>query len=421
MKFLLFFLGIIFFFIFFFFSKNSFSWDSFFVNLYIEANIYVWISILLILGVIKTDLRKKHKKNTKTRLFTFQLSYKDVFVYIKLFFEKYIYYIACIFFYISLFLIFQVSIGEVDLPRIFLFFNILILILYFLEHKFFLFQDFIRVNTAIVSLYYILFHILYLFWYIEWFSWEDVLNILFLFLLFFFFFRSSIWKKYISALASYLITFIFLEISVFIKFFSFDMQIVIASISFFIALFFFTQTSYFSKKLGVSKGLVRVWGLLFSYIYLIFMSFQIFNQSFISWIFTLGWVYTWYILFLFHNKFQNYISLLFSSYAISLSLYSFYLLVIPESFEKIYLSFLLFCISWIFIFLDKIYKVAYVYDVYFFHIFSILVNLCWVLLFFFFWDFSILNLGILLLWESIYFFFSYYTLRKISKKWYTML
>lgn len=73
-------------------------------------------------------------------------------------FSCYIYYIACALFYFAIYLILKSIYGEVELSSLFLLLNVVVIGLYFLEHKISIFQDFIRVNLILISLYYIVVH-----------------------------------------------------------------------------------------------------------------------------------------------------------------------------------------------------------------------------------------------------------------------
>jgi len=419
MKFLLFLLGITFFFIFFILSSLSDSKESLVNNIYIEAHIYIIISLILIVKVFKNDFHKKsrNKEDSKTIFPKVTFSWSFMFSLIRLFFWKYIYYIACSFFYISLFLILKVLLWETDIPKMFLFFNLLVLSLYFFEHKFQLFQDFIRVNTIIVSLYYTLFQLSYLIGWTEWFSLADMLNIVLLFVLFFFLLYSSRKKKYIPVISSYVVVFIFLEYCVFLKYFFESLNYWISILSFFLSVIFLWKSQFFHKKLYIPNALVRVWGLISSYIYIYFSSFLILSSSSYSFLLILGTLIISIVLYDFHAKFQNYISLLIASLWFLVAWYGGYLLFMPTVFVKDYLFVMFFAIALVFLFIERVYINSYIYDIYFFRVFSMLVNICWVISFLLFWESSILSSGVLLFGESLYFFFSYYSLRNNTLKW----
>jgi len=109
MKFLIFLLGIVYFFIFFLFSQNASIEGYFFKNLFFEANFYVGLSVVFLFFLFS---RRMHlnaidikKEQTPRSLQSF--SYKEIISFLKLFFEKYIYFIAITSAYISVYLLFH--------------------------------------------------------------------------------------------------------------------------------------------------------------------------------------------------------------------------------------------------------------------------------------------------------------------------
>jgi len=160
MRFLLFLLGIIFFFIFFLFSRLENIEGVLVGNLYFIAHIYIAISLLFVIGLFsRSKLRQENEspKNIK-RLMP---SGEDIRLFVKDFFSDYVYYIACLLFYMAVYFIAKAVYGDINASAIFLCLNFIVIILYFIEHRFTLFQDFIRVNLVIISLYYIINHIMY--------------------------------------------------------------------------------------------------------------------------------------------------------------------------------------------------------------------------------------------------------------------
>ncbi len=417
MKFLLFLLGVSFFFIFFLFSQNTEIKGSFFPNLYFEAHVYILFSLLCISFLFLSPL-KKEKKLPHTFFSTLSLSRKDIFTSLKIFFERYVYYIAVSLFYSSLFLLFQLFLWEIDIPRIFLFFNILVVILYFLEDKFVVFQDFLRVNTAIISLYYIIFHILYLWGYSLTFSIIDGVNIVLLALVFYLIFVSQRGKNYKEAFQSYTISFLFLEYCVVMKYIFQDFFLPLTFGSFLAAISFLVFTNIFQQYLHISLRLLRIWGLIFSYLFLSSCFKELFWESNIHLLLAFWSGIIGSILYFFHKSFQNYISLAWSTVASGLSFFFFYQVLLSEATEKAYIYLFFFFLSWVFLIFDSISQKKQNYDTYFFHIISLIVNLFWVLSFFFLKDISILSIALLLAGESVYSFFSYYSLHTQSRIWY---
>ena len=415
MRFLLFFLGIIFFFIFFLFSKIEVQ-SSIFESLFLEAHLYIVFVIVTILMLTGMWFRKKKttesKQDTIDEKHDFLPERKEVLNYIKIFFWKYIYYIGTLFFYTSLILIFQSIVGNIQIPQILLFFNIIVLSFSLFERRFPLFQDLIRVNTITVSWYYIVRNILFLFSVGPEFLVADIINILLLIVLFILFFISSRKKSYIPTLTTYSIIFVFLELSVIIKAVTSETLVTLSFLSFLIGIVSLIYTAPIAQIWHIEKKLVRIWWLCFSYLFLILVSFHIFSENFISGIFMIFVLAISYILYMFHTYFQNYISLFFASFWVCLVSFSLFMLLVSEINETKNLFLLSFFLCFIFLVWEKILWVKYMYDIYFFRIFSLLVNIVWVLCFFFFVDISILKIWVLLLWESLYFFYSYYSLKK---------
>ena len=299
----------------------------------------------------------------------------------------------------------------------FLVFNILILSLYFFEHKLNVFQDFLRVNTIIISFYYTVFQLNYLaFWNIEFLK-EDILNITLLFVLFWLFLYSSRGQKYLSVIASYMLLFVFLEYLVLLRYFFEDIKIWASILSFLTSILLLWKTQALATNFLLPKELLRIWWLVFSYAFFYFSGVLIFSSSFIypflipAIIISSLWLYD------IHRRFQNYISLLFWSMGFLLAMYGIYKILIPDEYLKDYMFYFFFLFSGGLLFINKIYPLSYIHDRYFFQIFSILVNVSWVLYFFFFHEISILALALLFLWESLYFFFSYYNFRNATLRW----
>lgn len=419
MKFLFFFLGVVYYFIFYLFSQKEELEGFFFENIYLEGYIYIFLVFIFVARLFITQKSKKQWE-TNELLFTVKDTIlpdkREIILSLKIFFSKYIYFWALFLFYVSLFLILQALLGTIDIPKIFLFFNILALILLFIENRFSVFQDILRVNTALVSLYYIGFHILYLSGFVWNFQREDMLNIALLCILFFIFFRSQKRTTYKKVFQTYAMSFIFLEACVFAKYFFWESSFFFWFLSFLFSFIFLAATQTIKNTFFVPLYLVRTWWLIFSYIYLIFFSWQVFqkNDNIFSFLWTLLALITTIFLYLFHKKFWNYFSYIWSIVGIAGIFFFLYNSFFPA---KEHIFFIVF--SWSLLFFDVLQKSRYPYDTYLSHTISLIVNLFWVFLFFFFIDFSILNLGILLSLESFYLFASYYSLQKRSRIWFS--
>ncbi len=417
MKFLLFFLGLSFFFIFFLFSWLE-GREGIFQNLFFEAQLYVLLSVICILSLVRIPKKLDDSDKERKSIFSkYSFSKTDFIDYTKLFFGQYIYYIGTFLFYVSLFLVLQALMWEIDIPTIFLCFNILVLTLYFFEHKFQLFQDLIRINTLVVSLYYIIRNAEYLLSSSWVFSFIDIVNMLFVFLLFYLFIYSSKLKPYLLLLTSYAFLFTLLLWVVVYKSLFWDALwgICLLSFSFWVACLLFTKN--IAWYLSVSLWQIRIWGLLCLYTFSSLSPLYIFKEDFIALLFIVLTGTSCYLLFIFHERFQNYVSLFFSSYSLSMTALWTYGFLVIQRYESYYMFIFCFLLSWLFLIWDKCSKNPHVYDKYFFRSFSIIVNLIWVICFFFFIEVSILKLALLLFGECLYFFYSYYSLRNNKTLW----
>lgn len=418
MKLLLFILGISFFFLFFLLSTSLKEPHSLFSNIYIEANIYIILSVFLIIKVLKNDFQRKKKRKEKEGIgFSYYISWGFLFPLIKDFFSRYVYYIACILFYTWIFLLLKVFLQEIHLPKMFLIFNILILSFYFIEQKFKVFQDFLRINAIIISLYYAIFQLWYLMWVWQNFLIEDIYNIFLLFVLLGLFLYSPRKKQYIPIIASYMMLYIFLEYLVIIRYFFWDINMWASIFSFWLSILFLWYTKVISLFLWLSKQLLRIWGLLFSYAFLYFSLLIILLWSPFFLLLLPAIILISITLYNFHAYYQNYISLFLGSLWFILFWYGLYKFFIPETIFYTYIAFFFFLFSSFFLFIKKIYSFEYIYDMYFFQVFSLLVNISWVIFFFFFWEISILAIAFLLLWESLFMFLLYYNFRNKALLW----
>lgn len=416
MKILLLLLGLSFFFIFFLFSGIDVK-NGLFSSLFLEAQIYFFIAVLSVLGITWLPSFRFHDPSEKESrwLSKYYVSRKDFLSYLKTFFWQYVYYIGISLFYISLFLLLQVFIWSIDIPLIFLCFNILVFFLYFFQNKFPLFQDFIRVNTLIISLFYIFKSIQYTLWYTWWFHMVDLINIAWVFVLFYLFISSSKEKYYISTITNYAFVFFFLQFcNVYVYVFS-NSLFWITFLSFFFASVCLILTSPIAKTFSASLSQVRGWGLSLSYIFLLLNVYYFYIDGIQPFMFLLASWITGIILFMFHDRFENYVALSFASLAVSFSFSSLYFYVIPKSLEFPMLFTLFFILSIFFLVGNKFSKNIHHYDKYFSRLFSIGVNIIWVICFFFFVDVTILKISFLLFWECIYFFYGYYNFRSSSQ------
>lgn len=427
MKILLLLLGIVFFFIFFLFSQQPSLSSPLFGNLYIEAQVYIILSLFCI-GFLffwqkhsfkdeTIEAQESEHRNSPLK----NLSQKDILLGFKIFFESYVYYIGILFFYISLSLFLTSFFPEITLPEIFFIANIAVIGLYFIEEKFKVFQDLIRVNTLCISLYYILSHVRYLGFDGYSFSGYDVWNIGLLAVLFFLFFRSERSQQYKQIFQSYLLCFVVLEYAVLMKYLFAETQIFFVVWFFVCAILFLVFTDFFVERFSLKRAFVRTWGIIFSCGFLVLSTLYLS----VEWI-TAGFLapaagVVAVLLYLFHRSFENYIALLFALYASFLGSFFIYQLMLQPSLENNFLFVYFFLLSTGQLLFHTFQTKQKLFESYVFHIVSLLVNLFWVLSFFLFQNVSILSLAILFAGESIYFLFSYYSLQKKSRLWHNFV
>lgn len=420
MKFLLFFLWIVFFFIFFLFSQISHPSESLFGNLFLEANFYIVCAFLIIFLTWKSEktlYRKSGNNFEDEEVRGMAISKKELLDFIKSFFWKYIYYIAIFLFYIAFWLFLEASIWGVTFSQMFFYSNIFVLWIYFIENRFELFQDLLRVNTICISLFYIILQILFVTWYYQIFTWHDIWNIFLLYILFFFFLRLSRVYKHLPTLYSYFFIFLFFTLTCSIELAFGGAFIWAGIISFLMSVIFFSKTLSISKYLNIDVDTTRTWGLVYCYIFVLFWWYIVVTQHLFTPIFILLLSISYFFLISFHKEFRSYISLFMWLISVFLTIYGVYLYITPTIYENPFMYVIFFLLSLLYILLWNFYTYKYGLEKYFFHGFSILVNLAWIIFFLFSQEVSILKLSILFWWESLYFFFSYYILNRVKNTW----
>lgn len=412
MKILLLLLWVSFFFIFFLFSQKSLGNDSVFQSIFLEANLYIFISFFFIYFIISWENKfKKWEENISSGSFLDSLNF-SLKSLVQIFFRDIVYYVSIILFYLWFYILFWEFFWNITLSQIFFLFNLLVVFLFSLEHKISLFWDLLRVNTSIISLYYLVFHVIYIFWYPLYFSIFDIWNICCVFLLLYLFIYNSPWKSYRNIFYTYIITFLFLEINVFLKYFFWGNIYIYISNSFLFASLLSIFPEFLKNILKIPLRVSRILSLIFFAlsISLSFSDFSFINNYSLLLI-LICWVSSIF-LFSFHKIFTNYFAAFFGSAWIFFTLSQMYFFIIPEDIHKNYIFILYYILSVFFLFPYKISTKQNTLDTYFFHSVSFLVNLVCVFSFFIFVDFSILLVWLFLLMESVYFASSYYSLKK---------
>jgi hypothetical protein len=382
--------------------------ESIFSSIFLEANLYIIGSIFFILISLTSQIKRERASKIK-QLFSFNFQ-----SFISYFFRDIIYYISIALFYGAFFLIFQEVFWNIIFPQIFLFFNIIVILLFLWEKKVSIFWDFLRVNTSIISLYYIVYHLIFIFWWNVNFSWYDILNIFCIFILMYLFLYNSPKENYKNIFYIYIYSFLFLELCVLFKIVFIHNIFSFSILAFMFGLILSSFSWVFKKRFNIPLFITRFFWVVFLSLHIFLSSFLVFQENTYSIIGLLFLPGSIYLLIIFHKYFQNYIALFFACTGVVAFLSSIFLLLLEEKNQKTYMYALYFIISIGFLFVHQCIKSRSEYDKYFFHIFSFIVNLFCVFLFFFFTEFSILTIGFFLLAESVYFSVSYYSLKKES-------
>lgn len=412
MKFLLFLLGLSFYFIFYLFSQQKDIGWGIFSNLFLEAHLYIAISLLCIFFLHAHKFLKKEEDTEAEPKESIKLYSKDQLLFFgKIFFQNSLHFLALGLFYVSVFLIGQEIFDTIDMASIFLFWNVIVGVCILIKPRFRVFQDLLRVNTTILSLYYIVFHIALLWNFDVSSSWVDIFNIVILWILFFLSFYYKSVEHFMRGFQSYVLAFLFLEITTASFLIFGDKVYCFWILSFFFSTLFLVGTTMIRNIFWVSLSLVRIWGICFSFLFLSFFLFSILSElQLLGWFLLPLFLQSW-LLYLFHRSFQNYLCLLWSIIGFCVGIYVLFdILLFPQYFFS-FLVFFSFFLVFVFFFQRKYYGL----DAYFYHSISLWVNIFWVIGLLFIEDFSILKLGILLAIESVYFFASSYIFRKKVK------
>lgn len=436
MNILIFLVSVFFYFIFYFFyiatSWKSFFWYNFSSDIYfssLSGNLIIESIFFIILGVFlymyfsDFSLQKREeffiKKKEKVKYDFFNKeNISDFFI---VFFKSYLYYIGLILSYLSIFFIFK-SYEFESFSYFIVIVNLIVLSWFFISNKFFVFRDFIKINTIIFSLYYIFLYSINFITYNLNFFILDLLNsilILFSFILTFYNDKKILKKSKIdSSLLYYFFMFIFLLLSYFSwilinKEFT---ELSIFSIIIFVWIFLNILTYFILTKLQIFKNNIidlRITSFVLSYFSSLFLIIYI-SISDLSIMALLSILYFIIFNFLIHNKFQNYISFFTSNILIVYVLYFMY-------YKIFYLSddWLIFLVLSLFVSLDAIiltyfYKFKYNFDYYFFHVFSYIINFLSIIFYLLFFKIDLFTLWIIFFIESIYLLLSFYKLRQIK-------
>lgn len=439
MNFLLLFISSVFAGVFFIFYKINLwqkvylSWQEHFIgissiswNLYIESIIFLIIGFFLFFvfssfSFIKIKSREEliEEVGVDKKSILKQMDFS-------IFFKKYLYYIGFIFFYTAVYLILD-SFWISEFSYFILLLNIIIGVLFFLTSKAELFRDFIKINTILFSLYYIFYYLYGLIFNDNWIILMDIINTLFIlsFFVINIYSDSKILKRKDSD--SVLVLYFFIYVFTVCVYYSkvlynfswkdFSYIIIFLWFIFNIFIYFFLQKLEFLKN---SKYTLRALSILFIYISALFWGFML---AYNYWgvikniITTIILCYSIIFNYTIHQRYQNYLSFFFSLFtAFFLIYYVFYKYCLYQDiyFLKWEIIITLF-ISLSLVVFTYIYKLIYLYDYYFLHICAYLVNFLWIMYYFYYADFVILNFWLILLLDSILIFLSYFKLKKLNR------
>lgn len=390
--------------------------QSFFWNLLYEIIIFLIIAFVFFFyfSAFHDDNNPKNqKKENKPSFFQKIFTYTNFLSFLK----KFSYYIWFILFYLSLYLI-SLWIGNISFSYFIFWINGIIFLYYFSSKFSDTSTQFLRINSIIFSFYYLINYFFIIVWENNYFKWIDFVNgfiLLWIFPLLLYFDKKN-YKK--SSLDNSLLTHFSLYIFWYILFYSYYYifhQNLLFWISIISSILWVIWFEVIPKIKMFAQDIIpfRYIGIIFTYVGVVFgILFQMFEFSYFLFLVLIGQV--WYNAYI-HKKYVNYISLFI---AIFLGIYLIFYLIFYFNiinYRSIYFFIFTLLLSFAWIWGSYLYKAKYMIDYYVIHIFSHLINLFGVVLFFLFNQFDILYIWILLLVESIYFFASYHKLNSNKK------
>ena len=407
MKFLLFLLWISYFFLFFFLFNNGIESDNF--SNFWQWQIYIIITFLCILYTLEMKSFKS-KKNIFPEI---QIK-KSVFL-LKNQLKKNLYFIGIFFLYASFYFILHGYFWNIHINLIFFLVNLGTFFVYYISQKSPIIYNIIQWNTIIVSLYYSILHIFFLFWGDIFFTLIDIWNLILISLLFILLFLSDREKEILYYTAIHALIFYILEISI-LFYFIIPSELFIFSIillfSLIIHIFF-----YFPDKLSLLSYIPKIFFLRYGNILsvnliLLYILWLIYFHTFLLFSTILILIHSVY-LFLYYKNFIFFPSLIFSiiwviSCIVWIFIHIFWLTVLLINISFIFLIFSL----WVFIF-PYIKKYIIFHHQYSLHFMFLGINIIWCILFFVFRDFSVLSFWYLLFFEALYFIGNSYLFKKL--------
>lgn len=386
--------------------------QSFFWNLIFEVILFLFIWIILFFSFTKTlpNQEIEDKIDQKVKIFTFEIFIK--------FLKKFSYYIWFILFYLSFYFI-SLWYPVINFSFFILALNLIIYILFFSFKNNLIVRNFLKINSIIFSLFYLINYIYIIFIDNNYFTLVDFINSFLILLIFptLLYFDKQITKKenFDVPLIVNFSLYIFWAFLFYFYFYIFHQNIIfwISFISTFFGMIWFEilpKINFLKKDKITLRYIWIIWTYLWIIFGMIYLWFYKFSLA-IFMILLLQWLYNIFI----HKKYINYISLFFWIFLI---IYLFYYSIIYFNlidYKSLNFLILGLIISFLIIILTYFIKIKIFFSYYFIHFFSYLINIVSIIIFFIFNNFDILYIWILLLLESIYFFMSYYKLNPERK------
>lgn len=387
---------------------ESLSW-----NLIIESVSFILIWVFLFFWFSNFSLEKKEKNTKKSINFNFSYFLELLQIFVK----KYLYYIGLILAYSSFYFILKYFWYN-NFSYFIITLNIIVLFLFILKHKFLLFRDFIKINTILFSIYYIIFFILSFYDSGLNLGRIDIINtiLIFIFFLLTFFNDNSILKSKKSDLA--LVTNFFVYTFLFLSYYLSDYLTNIGLSIFLSSTFLFSFIYFFITKIEFFKNnikFLKIISILISYVAL-FSSFYLLNKQSYSFFAILNIIYISVFNFYIHYKYQNYISFFMSFLGFLFIIFYFYFKTLFFADSWFIFLGLGFSLATEIIIYSYFYNFKYKIDYYFTHIISYLITIFVIVYYFYAFSFDLLTLGIILLLTSMIALWSYFRLKQIDLK-----
>lgn len=416
MKFLLFLVGISYFFIFFFLNNK---WEeSDIVPLFLQAQMYIFWALLLILYTL--EMKSFHPEQ-KSKILKFQLSPSTFLVFIKKILKENLYPFWIFLLYCSLYFILHWLFENLYISHMFAVINIGVICLYFVSHKSQLFYDIVKWNTIISSLFYSWTHILLLFGFSDTqFLLSDYINMGAISILFILLFSSVRSKENAWIFASHALVFFLLEFCI-LFYFIVPSEFFIISIIFLLSalvhLFFYWIDLLEKKTYIPSVFFLRTWNILSCILIFLWGLVLFWDMSvWYLWAFALLLLHAYYLC-VYYKNFWNIWSLFFWFLGVFLGISAWIINLYGTQYYILQSTFILLWVSLFTFTLPVLRRYIPHKDLYIIHLLFLSVNMLWVLLFLFLRDFSILHFWFLLLFEAGYFIANSYLFKKLYLPW----